>query len=1004
MNNDKGLSGRKIFLMISLFLLVLSSFRIGWIIYHKPPHQPYVTKGIIDLRNWEFSHNETITLDGEWEFYPEQLLLNPDKSSYEHELQPIPGNWNQSIQYGTYRVKVLLPDHQDQLYGILIRNISSAARIYADGEILTQIGQPTESIDHYKSKLGMYKTVFHSDRNEMEIMIQVANYENPAGGGITSSITFGTEEAINKEASFSMNSQLFVALILVIHSLYAFGLYFIDKNTRRKELIYFALLLIFAAFSIVVDDDKILFTILPVNAIWSQKLLYISFAGTVFFILKFIKEIFQLKSPMFRLLFIIYAILTLSTLVLPFPFVNFIGSCIMLFNAISYSFMFVQILKVIKNGNTDALFIFFANIVNLLNVLWGIAINMNMLKIPFYPIDYLVAIAAFSGFLFKRHIHTTQLNKEYMKELQKVDKMKDEFLANTSHELRNPLHGIINITEMLLQDHEESLTIKNRNNLKLLVRLGKQMAFTLNDLLDITHLHEQKIRLNQENVDLHAVTTGVLDMIRFMTEGKNIELHITIPSSFPFVHADENRLIQILFNLIHNAVKYTNEGSVTIDAKSKNHMAIITVSDTGIGMSEKFQQSIFQRYTQENTDGNGIGLGLNICKQLVELHGGTISVQSAIGQGSIFTFTIPLANMSAKTEVAAASTPEDEKRLFPNTEVSKQNPAYHSNAKILIVDDDPVNLKILTNVLERDYFIGTARNGDEALVQLETNEWDLVVSDVMMPNMSGYQLTEIIRKRFTISELPILLLTARNQLTDIYTGFSVGANDYVAKPMDMLELQARVKALTTLKQSIREQLRMEAAWLQAQIQPHFLFNTLNTIAALGEKDTERMNKLLAAFANYLRKSFDIYNTQSLVSIDDELDLVHSYLFIEKERFGDRVQIKWLINEELDFHLPPLSLQTIAENAIRHGILKRRSGGTICIEIMEHENHYEIVTRDDGVGMDEEKIHKILNEYQSKNRGIGIANTNRRLIQLYGHGLIINSKPNVGTTVSFKIPK
>src|SRR5690625_110121 len=148
--------------------------------------------------------------------------------------------------------------------------------------------------------------------------------------------------------------------------------------------------------------------------------------------------------------------------------------------------------------------------------------------------------------------------------------------------------------------------------------------------------------------------------------------------------------------------------------------------------------------------------------------------------------------------------------------------------RILIVDDDSVNLKVLYNVLSDDiYDIETVTNGEEALALIDTFEWDLVIADVMMSQMSGYLLTQKIRDTYSISELPIILLTARNNIEDIYSGFLAGANDYLIKPVDALELIVRVDALTDLRASIQERLRMEAAWLQVQIRPHFLLNTLN---------------------------------------------------------------------------------------------------------------------------------------------------------------------------------
>nr|WP_246880608.1 ATP-binding protein [Sporosarcina sp. 6E9] len=1026
MANTKSVSKRKLFLLISLVLLLLTGFRIIWIIHYKTPVHPIAEKGVIDLRNYEVNDKKTLKLDGEWIFYPNQLLTpNFKEPSETDQVQDIslPGNWDEAsiddtpVNYGTYKLKILLPKQDSQYYGIRIQDISSSARIYVDGVLISEIGQPSTSAKDYKSKLGTYKTLFHTDNKEIDLVIEVANYETPHVGGITKSINFGTGKAIEQSVNFSQLLQVLVASILIVHSFYAGGLYLASKNKPQKELLYFSLLLIFAAFSILVDEDKLLLGLFPIDAKWAFKLLYVSFAGTVYFVLKFIKHAFTINSSHFRVLFTLYGILSVSLFILPFQYIEFVGNSIMLLNAFSYSFIFVHVVRLIKKGNTDAIFILLANVINLFNVLWGIAINANMIEIPYYPFDYLLAIAAFSGFLFIRHFRVMSLNAKQTMELQRADKMKDDFLANTSHELRNPLHGIINITETVLNDKEASLTKKNQENLELLVRLGKQMSFTLNDILDITRLKDQQIRLDKKSVKLYAVTTGVLDMVRYMTVEKNLQLNVTIPSSFPEITADKNRLIQILFNLIHNAVKFTDEGIITISATHNADMAMIRVTDTGIGMDEKFQQVIFQPYRQENSsttsNGSGIGLGLNICRQLVELHGGEIFVESVLGKGSIFSFTIPLAEKSSiksnrEVEIAATmsldetlSPMEDSKHHLHQDELMKID---LKNPMVLIVDDNPVNLRILGNLLATDYNIETATSAEEALTHINRVEWDLVISDVMMPKMSGYELTKTIRKQFTISELPVLLLTARHQVEDIYTGFLVGANDYVSKPMDAIELKARVKALTTLKQSINEQFRLEAAWLQAQIQPHFLFNTLNTIAALGEIDTNRMRKLLDEFSNYLRRSFDTHNTESVIPLDHELDLIRSYLFIEKERFGEKLRVKWQLEDKLNFQIPPLSLQTIVENAVRHGVLKQRNGGTVCIQITSQKEYYELAITDDGVGMSQEKVLQILSEHPSHIGGVGISNTNRRLKKLYGNGLTIKSEVDSGTTVSFHIPK
>src|SRR5690625_2679570 len=397
-------------------------------------------------------------------------------------------------------------------------------------------------------------------------------------------------------------------------------------------------------------------------------------------------------------------------------------------------------------------------------------------------------------------------------------------------------------------------------------------------------------------------------------------------------------------------------------------MATIYIQDTGVGMSMETLNRIFQPYEQEDSSltaiGGGLGLGLNISKQLVELHGGEISVESTVGKGTVFSFTLPLAENfyveeESTSETAAAADTFKEFNLL-ETEPNQSQPLIKGNkAKILVVDDNPVNLRVLQTMLASDYEITSATGGEKALDLINNGQFDLIISDVMMPYMSGYELTQVIRKQFTISELPVLLLTAREQPEDIYTGFRASANDYIVKPVGAVELQVRVNALTNLKQSIQEQLRIEAAWLQSQIQPHFLFNTLNTIASLSEIDTERMIRLLNEFGNYLQKSFDSNNTESLTLVENELELTKSYLYIEQERFGDRLQIEWEMEDSLDFQIPPLSIQPLVENAVRHGVLKQANGGTVTIQIIGQDTHVNIAVIDDGAGMKQEKIHEIL---------------------------------------------
>ncbi|MEK1831177.1 histidine kinase [Priestia megaterium] len=208
-----------------------------------------------------------------------------------------------------------------------------------------------------------------------------------------------------------------------------------------------------------------------------------------------------------------------------------------------------------------------------------------------------------------------------------------------------------------------------------------------------------------------------------------------------------------------------------------------------------------------------------------------------------------------------------------------------------------MNITVLKSILF-EYDLTTVTSG-QAVLSLLDKQWDLIISDVMMPNMSGYELTKQVRQYYSVSELPILLLTARNQPQDIYTGFLSGANDYVVKPVDATELRARVQMLIGLKQSINEQIRLEAAWLQAQIKPHFFFNTLNTISMLIEIDPEQTKELLEAFCNYLQMSYSFNNVNQTILINDELDLVKSYVFIMNKRFNGRFKVVYKVDDGLE---------------------------------------------------------------------------------------------------------
>ncbi|WP_261305245.1 ATP-binding protein [Paenibacillus andongensis] len=1011
-------------IVLSIFIVAITGIRLITVLgFQKPIDHPRIANGILDLQGWTIPPNKTITLNGEWEFLPNRLIT-PDannmeafSSAPERKLIQVPGAWepyfpdghDTSFLYGTYRLRILLDDNNGQTFQLRTNEMNNASAVFVNGQLAAGAGHPSANKDLYKPWDIPYSVPLTVDSKTIEIVIQVANHAG--NGGIGKAIHFGTLQAVHHYTQLSIGLQLMLCIVLLVHSLYALMLYFL--GAANKGLFYFALIMFFAIITVLGADDKLLLVWFPIPFEISVKITILSYIGVVAFLPPLLRHIFPEygSAKVIRWFASYCSVYAMFVILSPthyiIPSIKILGT-ILLIAVIVAGHILLSARK-----QEDVIYLQLGCISLGANIIWTIL--RAQIEMMHYPFDLIITVFAFAAFWFRRFFRSGARTKLLAEKLQLANQQKDDFLVNTSHELRNPLHGIINIAQSVLDDTGNPTHEDHRARLKTQVSVARRMSLLLDDLLDVARLKEKNVRLQIGNVNLQSVVAGVFEMIRYMLDGKPIDLYVDIAGNFPAVKADENRLVQIMFNVLHNAVKFTDKGNITIHADIVNGLAHIHIRDTGIGMDEETQKRIFLPYEQGNlnmtTTYGGFGLGLSICKWLVELHGGDMMVDSTLGHGSVFTFTLPLSedaghqenkelfivNGHAETAAATSDIPMTTPKSSSNGTVKKP--------KILAVDDDSVNLKILTDILSTaQYDITTSISGSDALTKMETAHFDLIILDVMMPHLSGYELTRIIRERYSFSELPILLLTARTRSEDIVVGFQSGANDYIAKPVDSWELKYRVRALTELKLSIDERLRLEAAWLQAQIKPHFLHNTINTIAALGTFDISRMQELLEQFSNYLRASFDFHNSDRLVSIDRELALVQHYLFIEKERFGDRLIVHWNLEANLQFALPPLTIQTLVENSVIHGIMRRTQGGTIHIRIMSTEESFEISIRDNGVGMGKERIQRLFANSSDISMGIGLRNTDRRLKQLYGKGLQIQSIPDQGTTVSFQIPK
>ena len=430
----------------------------------------------------------------------------------------------------------------------------------------------------------------------------------------------------------------------------------------------------------------------------------------------------------------------------------------------------------------------------------------------------IIGLVAYYYWRAREHAHRLSIRERELvrqrqvnEQLQAVDKLKDQFLANTSHELRTPLQGIIGLSEAML---EQSADRQATENLQMIIASGRRLSSLVNDILDFSKLKNQQISLQQKSVDLHSIAEVVIRNNIPLAKGKSLQLINDIPANCSPVCADENRLQQILFNLVGNGIKFTESGSVRVAAApfpADANFLLVSVRDTGIGIPVNKRETIFQEFEQVDGSSNrefaGTGLGLSISKRLTEMHGGQMWVESETDIGSTFYFTLPrvqegmphsLHTEPAKGRSAAGVMPflggrstSGAAKVIPASSAPKQSGAI----QILIVDDEPVNQQVLLQYLGTEpYQITQAMNGHEALELIDSGRrFDLMLLDVMMPRMNGYQVCQQVRRKYLPSELPIIMITAKTQVQDLVQGLEIGANDYLPKPFSKQEFLARVK-------------------------------------------------------------------------------------------------------------------------------------------------------------------------------------------------------------------
>ncbi|SEL96349.1 Signal transduction histidine kinase [Stigmatella aurantiaca] len=625
-------------------------------------------------------------------------------------------------------------------------------------------------------------------------------------------------------------------------------------------------------------------------------------------------------------------------------------------------------------------------------------------------------------------------------------RLKSEFFDNVSHELRTPLTLILLSLESLLQRDPSAYPDAMRQHLMTMERSAHRLLKLINNLLDLAQMEAGKLRLRYQAVELHGLLSSLLPPFRVMAEKKGLSLTLE-GGPVGAIHGDVERIEVVFQNLVSNALKFTQQGAVRVRVSEDAGSVYVEVEDTGPGIAPQDIPVIFDRFAQADSTGTrrfgGTGIGLALVKETVDLHSGDIEVSSEVGKGATFRVQLPKGTAHIREDLrdrrAIDMPARRDRRTLPALTALRPGGAAvepssvpeelaPSNApRILVVEDEPEIRDFVVSVLRTSYRVLEAVNGEEGRQRALQTIPDLIVSDVMMPVMSGLQMLAALRERQETADIPVILLTARQEVAEKVEGLGTGANDYIGKPFSPRELLARIEAQLRLRDAAvraAENERLAATGLLTSGFAHEVRNPLNGL----------MNAMLPLRESILGSQVDPDTTRAMLDVMEECGTRIRHLaesLLSFVRTSDRLVpvnlgasldstlsvLAWKIPPDVvvvrDYQCDvpitgdPGSLNQVWVNLLDNAVRAVGTKGQVKIST-EHDGATAVVSiTDTGTGIKPEDMERLFQPFFStraagEGTGLGLALC-RRIVLRHGGLIHLTSEWGQGTRCEVRLP-